>query len=129
MRGNRWAPLRSASSMSVRPRTKSFPSAGRLVTRKPGPGCLKIWPPSVTRSSTAATESPAPAASTVAARPAGPPPTTPNVVLHCAHQSPRLDDVAACVAGGEAAGHAHDEVGERYLQAGICGSGAPMVAW
>ncbi len=51
------------------------PSAFGSVTRKPGPGCLKIWPPSVGRSSTRQTESPAAAASAAAASPAGPPPT------------------------------------------------------
>src|SRR5262249_37011340 len=39
-------------------------------------GCLKIWPPSVGRSSTSATSSPVAAASTAAASPAGPPPIT-----------------------------------------------------
>ena len=76
VRSSTVAPLRSTASISARPRTKSLPSAAASVTRNPGPGCLKIWPPSVGRSSTSATASPELAAWLAAARPAGPPPTT-----------------------------------------------------
>ena len=80
VRGRSTAPDRSASSISLRPRTKSCPSSFALVMRKPTPGCLKIWPPSVGRSSTMATDRPVAEASVPAASPAGPPPITSDVV-------------------------------------------------
>ena len=126
VRGSSVAPHRSAASISARPRAEVLAQRRRVVTRKPGPGCLKICPPSVGRSSTSATAEAGGRRLDRRGEARRAPADHQDVVRGATLTGDGLQSRRASARPAEPAGHDGRRVTCRPASAG---SGAPIVAW